>query len=137
MKGAARSKKNPDQPAGAAAGLSGAGGKGDRTFLAFVLDQLRGLRGVESRAMFGGHGLYQGLVFFAIIHRGRLYFRVSDATRPEYEARGMSPFMPGARQTLKRYYEAPAEVLEDAAEAVRWARAAVAAGSQAKARGTR
>lgn len=84
--------------------------------------------------MFGGHGLYQGRVFFAIVHRGRLYFRVDDATRPTYEARGMNPFRPGPRQTLGRYYEVPADVLEDAAVAARWARAAVGAGAASKAR---
>ena len=137
MKGAPRRKVKPGQPASADAGPRRAGGAGDHTFLAFVLDQLRGLRGVESRAMFGGHGLYEGSVFFAIIHRGRLYFCVSDTTRPDYEARGMAPFRPGSRQTMKRYYEVPAEVLEDAAEAVRWARPAVSAGSQAKSRAAR
>ena len=77
--------------------------------------------------MFGGHGLYQDTIFFAIVHRGRLFFRTDQMTRTEYEARGMAPFRPGPRQTLKTYWEVPAEVLEDAAEAVRWARKAVAA----------
>ena len=100
----------------------------DRDFLAYVLDQLHGLRDMESRAMFGGHGIYQGTMFFAIVHRGRLFFRVDEDTRPEYEAHGMKPFRPGSGQTLKRYYELPADVLEDANEVVRWARKAVRAG---------
>ena len=87
--------------------------------------------------MFGGHGLYEAGVFFGIIHLGRLYFRVSDATRPEYEARGMKPFQPGARQTLGRYYEVPAEVLEDPTEVLRRARQAVAAGRKPGARADR
>lgn len=109
----------------------------DHTFLEFVLDQLHGLRALESRAMFGGHGLYQGPVFFAIVHRGRLYFRVGDATRAAYEARGMKPFRPGPSQTLKSYYEVPADVLEDAAEVAGWARAAVASGAASKSRARR
>ena len=137
MKGAGRRQRGLGRPAVAAASLSGAGSSHDRTFLAFVLDQLRGLPGVESRAMFGGHGLYQGPDFFGIVHRGRLYFRVSDATRPDYEARGAAAFRPGPSQTLKRYYEVPADVLEDAAEAVRWARAAVAAGVLSRKRAAR
>jgi DNA transformation protein len=106
----------------------------DRDFLAYVLDQLHGLRDVESRAMFGGHGIYQGAMFFAIVHRGRLYFRVGEATRPDYLAHGMKPFRPGPGQTLKRYYELPTDVLEDSGEAVRWARKAIRAGAEAKAR---
>ena len=118
-------------------GVPRGGSAADRTFLAFVLDQLRGLGAVESRAMFGGHGVYSDGIFFAIVHRGRLYFRVSDATRGAYEARGAKPFRPGPRQKLKRYYEVPAEVLEDAPEALRWARAAVAARAEPKARARR
>lgn len=35
----------------------------------FFLDQLRGLGHGECRAIFGGHGLYRGRVFFAVIYR--------------------------------------------------------------------
>ena len=101
-------------------------GAGDGTFLEFVLDQLDRLRGIESRAMFGGHGLYLNGTFFAILWRGRLYFRTDAVTRADYQARGMKPFRPRTWQTLGSYYEVPAEVLEDPAEIARWARAAVA-----------
>jgi len=84
--------------------------------------------------MFGGHGLYQGAVFFAIVHCGRLYFRADDASRADFEARGMAPFTPGPGQTLRNYYEVPAEVLEDPGQAVRWARAAVSVGVAASVR---
>jgi DNA transformation protein len=97
---------------------------GEATFLAFVLDQLDGVARIESRAMFGGHGLYRGETFFGIVHKGHLYFRTNAETQPEYRARGMKPFRPSARQSLNSYYEVPAEVLEDAAEVARWARAA-------------
>lgn len=99
----------------------------DSGFLDFVLDQLSSLPGVESRAMFGGHGIYGGGTFFAIAYRGRLFFRVDDGSRPEYVARGMKPFRPGANMTMGSYYEVPADVLEDARELVRWARVSVKA----------
>lgn len=83
-------------------------------FKDFVLDQLADLRDVTCRAMFGGHGLYRGAIFFGIIHKGRLYFKVSPATLPSYREQGMKPFRPNARQTLKNYYEVPVDVLEDA-----------------------
>jgi len=104
-------------------------GKGDvgHSFLQFVLDQLAGVRAVEARAMFGGHGLYADGKFFAIVHRGRLYFRVDKPSRTDFEIRGMEPFRPRSRQTLGAYYEVPSEVAEDAAELARWARRAVAA----------
>lgn len=94
-------------------------------FKAFVEDQLGDLRGVTCRAMFGGYGVYQGRTFFGIIYRSRLYFKTSEATRGRYEEAGMKPFRPSAKQTLKTYYEVPAEVVENPDELVAWAREAI------------
>ena len=51
------------------------------SFKDFVLDQMSDLRGVTCRAMFGGYGVYQGEVFFGIIHRGRLYLKTDSTSR--------------------------------------------------------
>jgi len=98
------------------------------SFRDFVLDQLDGLEQVTCRAMFGGHGLYCGKSFFGIVYKDRLFFRVTDATRREYERRGMNPFRPNPNQALQRYYEVPADVLEDRATLVEWARQALGGG---------
>ena len=74
-------------------------------FKDFILDQLTELNGVIVRAMFGGYGLYQRAKFFGIIHKGRLYFKVTTATVPRYKEQGMKPFRPNAKQTLKSFYE--------------------------------
>lgn len=94
------------------------------SFKDFVLDQLRGLEGLACRAMFGGHGLYSGRIFFGILHRGRFYLRTNDTTQAEYESRGMKRFQPNERQTM-RYHEVPATVIEDASELLRWANQAI------------
>ena len=91
----------------------------------FVLEQLRELRGLESRAMFGGFGFYAGGKFFGILFQGRLYFRTDAATRATYVERGMRPFRPNVRQRLKSYYEVPADVIENADELGAWVRTAV------------
>lgn len=91
------------------------------SFKDFVLDQLGGLTDVTSRSMFGGYGLYQGRVFFGIIHQGRLYFRTSPATRGGYVAQGMRPFRPNAAQTLTNYYEVPVDIVEDQEQLTVWA----------------
>jgi DNA transformation protein len=95
-------------------------------YLDYVLEQLGELGPVTSRSMFGGHGLYLGDQFFAIVHRDRLYFKTDEASRPEYRAFGSEPFTPNARQTLKTYWEVPADVVENRETAVAWARDAVA-----------
>lgn len=95
------------------------------SFKDYVLDQLQGMESVTHRAMFGGYGLYCGDVFFAILHQGRLYFKTSEPTRPAYEEYGMQPFSPSDKQTLKNYYEVPADVLEDEEQLIFWAERAV------------
>jgi DNA transformation protein len=91
------------------------------SFKDFVLDQLDGFRDVTCRAMFGGYGLYRGKVFFGIIHKGRLYFKTDEASRETYRQRGMKPFRPSAKQTLKTYYEVPVEIVEDTDQLIAWA----------------
>ncbi|ALA60502.1 TfoX/Sxy family protein [Nitrospira moscoviensis] len=87
--------------------------KRESGFKDFVLDQLADLSGLTCRAMFGGYGLYQGKVFFGIIHKGQLYFKVTADTLPTYQSQGMKPFKPNATQTLKSFYEVPVDVIED------------------------
>ena len=82
-------------------------------FRDFVLDQLSELPGLTHRSMFGGYGLYCGSVFFGIIHKGRLYFKVTPTTVVLYKNHGMKPFRPNPKQTLKTYYEVPADIFED------------------------
>lgn len=91
------------------------------SFKDFVLDQLSDLRSVTCRAMFGGHGLYLSESFFGIIHKGRLYFKTDQTTRGAYLKKGMKPFRPNAKQTLKTYYEVPVDIIEDAEQLTTWA----------------
>lgn len=90
-------------------------------FKDFVLDQLANLRGLTCRAMFGGYGLRYRDQFFGIIHKGRLYFKVSPTTVAEYLAHGMKPFRVTTKMTLKTYYEVPTDVIEDSDTLVAWA----------------
>lgn len=95
------------------------------SFRDFVLDQLREFNDIRCRAMFGGYGLYSDGKFLGIIFRGRLYFRTSDKTRGDYEERGMKPFKPNGRQTLRSYYEVPEDLLDDAEALAAWAQKAL------------
>ena len=91
------------------------------SFILFVLGQLERVEGLGCRAMFGGYGLYQGTTFFGIVFDGRLYLKTNVVTEERYVRRGMTPFRPSERQTLKTYFEVPADVLDDAAELSAWA----------------
>jgi DNA transformation protein len=93
-------------------------------FRDFVLDQLAGLRGLTCRAMFGGFGLSYRSTFFGIIHKGRLYFKVTPETVASYIALGTKTFRASKTMTLKTYYEVPADILEDSAQLTEWAETA-------------
>jgi DNA transformation protein len=93
-------------------------------FKDFVLDQLADLRGLTCRAMFGGYGLRYHEAFFGIVHKGRLYFKVTPETTDSYRALGSKPFRVTSKMTLKTYYEVPADILEDAAQLTEWAKTA-------------
>ena len=101
------------------------GSRKDSSFQQFVLDQLRDMGDVTCRAMFGGFGLYQNDVFFGIIHKSRLYFKTNESTKERYVQEGMKPFRPNRSQTLKNYYEVPADVIDEPDRLVEWAQEAV------------
>jgi DNA transformation protein and related proteins len=93
-----------------------------------IIGRLSGLGDITARAMFGGHGLYWRGMIFGIAHAGRLYFKVGEDSMPAFEARGMGPFRPNERQTLKSYDEVPPEVLADREALLSWAGEAIRAG---------
>ena len=95
------------------------------SFKDFIVDQLADLHGLTCRAMFGGYGLYLKTKFFGIIHKGRLYFKVTPETVDLYKAHNMKPFRPNAKQTLKSFYEVPIDIIEDAEALTQWATEAV------------
>src|SRR5215471_12061417 len=106
------------------------------SFKNFVLDQLSALPEVRARAMFGAHGLYCGGTFFGIVDEGRLFFKTDGTSEQDYVARGMGPFtyeLDGRLITFQ-YHEVPPEILEQPPELVAWARRAVKAAAEAKAK---
>lgn len=90
-------------------------------FKDFVLDQLADLRGLTCRAMFGGYGLSCRKQFFGIVHKQRLYFKVTPATAFEYKNHSMKPFRITSKMILRTYYEVPPDILEDPERLVQWA----------------
>ena len=97
-------------------------------YLNYVLEQLAALRGLTSRRMFGGYGLYCDGAFFGLIDDDTLYFKTGESNRADYESRGMRRFDPYPSTPSRGgfgYHEVPADVLEDAEQLVAWARKSV------------
>jgi DNA transformation protein len=99
----------------------------DRSFKDQVLKQLAVLGDISCRPMFGGYGLYWRETIFGILFEDKLYLKVDDRSKADFVSRGMGPFRPNERQTLKSYFEVPPDVLDDAEELLAWAKEAIRA----------
>ena len=83
--------------------------------------------GTRGRKMFGGVGIYSGEIFFALVAYDRLWFKVDDSNRGDFEARGMKPFQPFPdRPMTMSYYELPTDLLDDSDSLRVWAARSIA-----------
>ena len=98
-------------------------------FVEFTIEQMAPLAGIRVRAMFGGFGVYQDDLMFAIIVDDSLYFKADAATRGDFTALGLNPFTYSARgkTVTLQYYAAPPEVFESSETMQEWARLAIGA----------
>jgi len=87
---------------------------------------------IRTKAMFGGVGIYSGDLFFALIAEDRLYFKVSDLNREDFEKHGMEPFFPYDSPTPMQYWEVPRSVLADESELGLWIEKALAVAESKK-----
>lgn len=93
----------------------------DPGFREWVEDELRRIRPIRTRSMFGGLGIWADELFFALADDGALYMKGDAATRAAFEAEGSRRFHPyGPDGPAMDYWEVPAEVLEDPARLRDW-----------------
>jgi DNA transformation protein len=98
-------------------------------FVRFVIDQMTFVRGLRTKAMFGGYGIYQDDSMFAIIVKDSLYLKADTLTQPDFLAQNLQPFtyvVKNKTMTMS-YYQAPAEVFEDNEAMQFWAEKAIGA----------
>ena len=99
-------------------------------------DIFRSLGPVHIRRMFGGQGIYQGELMFALVDSGEVYLKADDETVGFFRERGSRPFSfqtRDGRTTLTSYWLMPESALDDPDEAAELAAMAVAAARRAKA----
>ena len=93
----------------------------------FLVAELSELGLVRSRKMFGGYGVFGDDVMFALVSsEGRAYFKIGDGNRSLFEGAESERFgkMP--------YSSIPLDVLENRADLLRWARAAIAVSKESR-----
>jgi DNA transformation protein len=107
----------------------------DAGFHEYVMSEVfQDIPDIHSRSMFGGWGVYQDGVFFALISDGRLYFKVDSSNKADFEKAGSSPFVYEARgkKTTMSYYELPVEITEDLEEIPKWVERSVEVAKKSK-----
>jgi DNA transformation protein len=101
-----------------------------------IRDIFRGLGPVQIRRMFGGKGIYQGELMFALEASGELYLKADGESASLLKDRGSRPFSyetRDGRTTLTSYWLMPESALDDPDEATELAGMALAAARRAKA----
>ena len=82
----------------------------------FVEDCAASVTGLSTRSMFGGWGIYQHGVIFAIYVDGTLYFKVDAEILPyfaEFESYPFTYVGPSGAEVSMSYYALPESVMED------------------------
>lgn len=100
-----------------------------KEYTEYVLTFLEALGPIRTDRFFGGVGISDGAIQFAVIMNNCLYFVVDESTRKKYEQAGMQPFSymtKKGRIQVRKYFELPEEVLTDPAQLRIWANEAMA-----------
>jgi len=86
-------------------------------YAADLVESLRDLGDVSWKKMFGGAGVFIDGSMFALIDSDvQLHLKVDDSNRARFEAAG------SGKHGRMPYYTAPADILEDDAQLLEWAR---------------
>ena len=99
-----------------------------REYVDYLLDLLAPLGRLSSGRFFGGDSLKLDAVQFAMVMGNTLFFVVDDSTRANYEQKGMGCFWyhtKKKRVNVRKYYEVPAELIDDQNSLIEWARQSV------------
>ena len=98
-----------------------------RDFTAFVQELFAPLGGVSVRAMFGGAGIYSRGVMFALIDDDTLYLKADADSKAAFEAKGCGPFIYDSKgkPVQMSYWKLPPELIDNAEEALAWAKIAL------------
>lgn len=104
-------------------------------FVDLLQDLLSGLGPVSVKRMFGGAGIYVDGLMFGLVIGDVLYLKADEATKSEFEAEGLGPFVYDgkAKPVTVNYWRVPERLYDDAAEMTAWARVALAVARRAAA----
>ena len=97
-----------------------------------VQERLSAVVPIQSKAMFGGVGIYSQGLFFALIAEDRLYLKADDTNRGDFEKAGMGAFYPFDSPKPMHYWELPPGVIDKKRELALWVDKALRVAEAAK-----
>ena len=104
-------------------------------FIELVQDLFAPLGGISVRRMFGGAGIYSRGTMFALVHDDTIHLKADAESQKAFLARNCGPFVYQAgnsKPMQMSYWKMPPELVDDAEEALAWAKTALAVARAAK-----
>jgi DNA transformation protein and related proteins len=98
-------------------------------FAEFIKEQLATVSALATTRFFGGIGLTSDGVQFGMMMGDLLYFVVDNTTRPHYQQQGSNCFSYSTKKgvvNVNRYFEVPAQAIEEPDQLVALATEAIA-----------
>lgn len=104
-------------------------------FVDHLKDVFRLFGPFAAKRMFSGYGLFRDGLMFGLVVRDTLYLKADAQSAPQFTQLNLAQFeyQRQGKATKLSYYTAPEAVMEDAADAARWARLGFEAALRAEA----
>lgn len=93
-------------------------------FVSYLHEVFAAFGPIESKRMFGGHGIYHQGLMFALVADDALYLKADALSRNEFEGRGLLAFeyLKQGKLMQMSYFAAPESMFDEPGEAAIWAR---------------
>lgn len=92
-------------------------------FVSHILELLKPLGPVSSKAMFGGVGFYMNDLMFGLVIEDTFYLKADEMNRPDFESRGLKPYSSYRQGSVFSlpYYQVPLAATDNSETLCRWA----------------
>lgn len=99
-----------------------------------LLELMAPLGSLNSRAMFGGYGIYLDGLMIGLVADDELFFKVDKESQPQFEAVESEPFVyeKNGKPMQMSYWKAPEIIFDEPEEMLQWGRLALGAALRQK-----
>lgn len=101
----------------------------DNEFITYLLEQLEPLGSVQSKRMFGGHGIFMDGLMFGLVADEVLYLKADEKNESDFTKQDLEPFTyhKKGKPFKLSYFEAPEDIYESEDTMHDWAKKAYGA----------